>query len=223
MFEQISIQANRQAKAKIAEQENARREEDFKNPKKPEIDGKMPIRGNPKARVTIVAYSDFECPYCSKAEATMEELMKKNGDSVRYVFKNYPLPSHQSAMAAALRYEAIAMQSKDLAWKYHDELFNNQSLISQEKEAYLDKAAAKIGANVSKMKKDIASEVVKKRVEADIEEGKKFGVTGTPAFLINGVFVNGARPIQYFDKIVQRWLVEMPNRDISSTPKISEK
>ncbi len=218
-FSPIFNQARAQAQARNVEAENAKREEDFKNPKQPLVDTKRPIKGKVNAPVTIVAYSDFQCPFCSRVEDTMAELMKKNEGKIRYVFKNFPLPFHQYAMPAALRYEAISMQSKELALKYHDELFKNQNLMNTEKEAYLDKAAAKIGANVAKMKKDIATDAVKKRVEADIEEGKKFGVTGTPAFLINGVFINGARGVQDFDAIVQRWLKNPPTREVSSDKK----
>lgn len=216
LFNQISGQARQIAQAQAQQQEGIRREEEFKNPKTPIIDTEKPFKGKANAPVTIVAYSDFQCPYCAKAEDAMRELMKKNEGKIRYVFKHFPLKMHPFAFAAALRYEAIAKQSKELALKYHDELFKNQPQINTEKETYLDKAAAKIGANVAKMKKDITSGDIANRVNADMEEGKKFGVTGTPAYMINGVFINGLRSVQEYDSLVQRWL---SSRDVSSAKK----
>jgi len=197
-----SPQGNRPSPA----EELARREEDFKNPKKPLVDLKRAIRGNAEAPITIVAYSDFQCPFCSKGEMIMEEVQKKYGSKVRYLFKHFPLPFHPQALPAAKTYEAIALQSREKALRFQDEVFQNQQLLGQLKEAFLDKAAEKVGANMDRMRKDRDSEKVAKIVEQDIEEGKAMGVRGTPAFLVNGVFVAGARPPKDFEEIIERWL-----------------
>jgi predicted DsbA family dithiol-disulfide isomerase len=120
------------------------------------------------------------------------------------------------AMPAAKAYEAIALQSKDKALKYQEELFHNQAALNQEKEAYLEKAAAKVGADVARMKKDMESDRVSKQIEKDMEEGRQMGVRGTPAFLVNGVFVSGARPPKDFEDLVERWLKD-GKRAVSST------
>lgn len=187
-------------------EELAKREEEFKNPKKPVIDLKRVIRGNAEAPITIVAYSDFQCPFCSRGEQSIEEVRKKYGSKVKYIFKHFPLPFHQQALPAAKTYEAIALQSKEKAIRFQEEVFKNQQLLGQMKEDFLDEAAEKVGANMDRMKKDRESEKVAKIIEQDIEEGKAMGVRGTPAFLVNGVFVGGARPPKDFEEIIERWL-----------------
>lgn len=191
-------------------------DEQFKNPKKPEIDTKRPIRGKTQAPITIVAYSDFQCPFCSRAERNLAEVRQKYPTQVKYLFKHFPLKFHPMAMPAAKAYEAIAMQSKDKALKFQDEIFENQKALGEEKEAFLEKAAAKIGADISRMKKDMESDRVMKQIEKDMEEGRQMGVRGTPAFLVNGVFVSGARPPKDFADIVERWL-KTEKRAVSSS------
>lgn len=181
-------------------------EEQFRNPKKPEVDSTRPIRGKLNAPITIVAYSDFQCPYCSRAEKSMDEVRKKYPTQVKTLFKHFPLPFHAMAMPAAKAYEAVAMQNTEKALKFQEELFLNQPAMNKEKEAYLEKAARKVGADVNRMKKDMESDQIKKRIEKDVEEGRQMGVRGTPAFLVNGVFIPGARPAKDFEDVIERWL-----------------
>lgn len=181
-------------------------DEAFRNPKKPEVDLKRVIRGKASAPITIVAYSDFQCPFCSRAENNMEEVRKKYPDQVKYLFKHFPLGFHPLAMPAAKAYEAIALQSKEKAMKFQDELFANQRGLGSEKEAFIEAMAKKVGADVARMKKDMESEKVTRLVNQDIEEGKAMGVRGTPAFLVNGIFVSGARPASDFNMIIERIL-----------------
>ncbi len=184
------------------------RDEEFKNPKQAVIDEKRAIWGNKSAPITIVEYSDFECPYCKRGHATVEEVMKKYGDKVRVIFKNLPLDFHPTAMPAAKYYEAVALQGADKAKKFYDYIFENQANLSTKREKFLEEAARKAGADVAKVKKDIDSEEVKKRIEADMEEAKKFGFNGTPGFLINGVSIKGAYPIEEFSKIIDQLLAK---------------
>lgn len=192
-------------------------EEDFKNPKKPVVDLKRAIRGKTQAPITIVAYSDFQCPFCSRAEKTVQEVLAKYPNQVKYLFKHFPLGFHPMAKPAALAYEAIALQSKEKALKFQDELFANQGKIGQMKEDFLEQAAGKVGADIAKMKKDMNSDLVIKRVEADMAEGRAMGVSGTPAFLVNGVFLKGARPTQDFVQIIERWLKQDPRQVASGS------
>ncbi len=192
-------------------------EEEFKNPKKPVIDSKRAIRGKAQAPITIVAYSDFQCPFCSRAENTVKEVLGKYPNQVKYLFKHFPLGFHAMAKPAALAYEAIALQSREKALKFQDELFANQPKIGQMKEAFFEQAAGKVGADVARMKKDMSSDLVIKRVEADMAEGRAMGVSGTPAFLVNGVFLKGARPAQDFVQIIDRWLKQDPRQVASGS------
>lgn len=187
-------------------EEEQRVEEEFKNPKKAKIDENSVIFGNKNAPVTIVEYSDFECPYCSRGYETVKQVMKEYGDKVRVVFKHLPLDFHPLAMPAAKWFVAISKQSPAKAEKFHDEIFQNQRDFKAGGEKFLEKAAKKVGADVAKIKKDIETEATKAVVAADMEEAKAFGFSGTPGFLINGVSLRGAYPFPEFKKIIDRHL-----------------
>ncbi len=184
---------------------NQEREDEFKNPKKPEIDASR-AWGNKDAAITIVEYSDFECPFCKRGYATLEEVMKKYGDQVRVIFKNLPLDFHPMAMPAAQYFEAIMLQSPEKAKKFHDLIFESQEKLGSEKEKFLEASAKKAGADMAQLKKDIGSDKVKKIIEAHMEEARKFGFNGTPGYLVNGVSIRGAYPAEEFTKIIDRHL-----------------
>jgi protein-disulfide isomerase len=181
-------------------------EEEFKNPKTPVIDEKRVIFGSASAPVTIVEYSDFECPYCVRGYSTINQVKEEYGDKVRVIYKHLPLDFHPLAEPAAKYYEAISLQDHNKAKKFHDMIFDNQSDLKAEKEKFLDKAATKVGANLAKLKKDLDSDIVKSRIAADMEEARKFEFSGTPGFLINGVSLKGAYPFPEFKKIIDRHL-----------------
>jgi protein-disulfide isomerase len=198
--------AQESAREDEAKQEQVRMEEEMKNPKKPEIEEGRVIFGNKSAPVTIVEYSDFQCPYCGRGFQTVKEVEKTYGDKVRIVFKHLPLEFHPMAMPAAKYFEAIAMQDHNKAEKFHDEVFSNQKELNADGEKFLKKAAKKVGANLAKVEKDINSEGVQKRIETDMAEAKKFEFSGTPGFLINGVSLRGAYPMPEFKKIIDKQL-----------------
>lgn len=183
------------------EQEKKDFEAAFANPLKPTISDKNLSRGPKKAPITIVEWSDFECGYCSRAYNTLKELKKKHGDEIRVVYKHMPLGFHPKAMPSALWLQAATLQNQEKAWKIHDALFENQDKLGED---FWTKAAKDAGFDVEKLKKDAASDAVKAQVEADINEAKKFGFSGTPGFLVNGVPVRGAYPIEHFDLIIER-------------------
>lgn len=189
-----------------AKEEQARLEEEFKNPKQPVIEEGRVIFGKKDAPITIVEYSDFQCPYCARGYQTVKEVEKEYGDKVRIVFKHLPLDFHPMAMPAAKYFEAIAMQDPKKAEKFHDEVFTNQKDLNQDGEKFLKNAAKKVGADLKKVEKDINSEQVQKRIATDMEEAKKFEFSGTPGFLINGVSLRGAYPAPEFKKIIDRHL-----------------
>lgn len=189
-----------------AKQEQARLEEEFQNPKQPAVDEKSIVFGNRNAPITIVEYSDFQCPYCARGYSTVKEVMKEYGDKVRVVFKNLPLDFHPQAMPAAQYFVAIAQQDVKKAEKFHDEIFGNQSKLNQDGEKFLKATAKKVGADMSKVAKAIDSDEVKKHIASDMEEARKFDFSGTPGFLINGVSLKGAYPFTEFKKIIDRHL-----------------
>ncbi len=198
--------AQESAREDEAKEEAARMDDEFKNPKQAKVEDGRVIFGKKDAPVTIIEYSDFQCPYCSRGFATVKEVLKQYPDKVRVVFKHLPLDFHPMAMPAAKYFEAIAMQDHSKAEKFHDMIFQNQPKLNQDGEKFLKDAAKKVGANLAKVEKDINGEGVTARIAADMEEAKKFEFSGTPGFLINGVSLKGAYPFPEFKKIIDRHL-----------------
>jgi protein-disulfide isomerase len=176
-------------------------EDSFNNPLVAEIRPDEAIRGPKNAVITLVEYSDFECPFCSRGNETVEALMKKYEGKIRFVYKHLPLSFHEKAMISAQYFEAIRIQDSAKAFAFHDEVFKNQAKL-KDGVAFLDSAAKKVGANIVKLKKDLNSDAVKNRIAADVEEAGKFGMQGTPGFLLNGVPVRGAYPPEYFVSLI---------------------
>jgi protein-disulfide isomerase len=203
VFEIVSQAAQEEQKRRYQdEQEREKKdfEESFKNPKSPDL-SKARYRGSADASLTLVEYSDFQCPYCARGFQTVEALRKKHGDKLRFVFKHLPLPMHPQALPAAQFMEAAALQSEEKAWSFHDLCFQNQDKLGDE---FFEKSAKDLGLNWKKLKADAQSEGVKKRIDADVSEANAFGFSGTPAFLLNGVPVRGAYPLDHFDMIIKR-------------------
>lgn len=186
---------------KREEDEKKALEESFNNPLQAEIRSDESFRGNPSAPITLIEYSDFECPFCSRGYATVMELMKKYEGKIRFAYKHLPLSFHPQAMPASQYYEAIRLQSPEKAWKFHDAIYGNQRAL-QNGEKFLKEEAKKVGADMAKLAKDVKSEAVQKRIDADMAEAAKFGFQGTPGFLLNGVPVKGAYPTQHFDDLI---------------------
>ena len=201
-FQQAQVKKQQDQMRELATE----RETEFKNPKKPVIEASRAIAGEKSAPITIIEYSDFQCPYCSRGHETLKEVREKYGDRVRVVYKHLPLPMHPMAMPAAKYFEAIALQDAKKAYQFHDKIFENQDKLNIQKEKYLESVAEDLGMNMKKLKQDINSQVVKKRINADIAEAKKFNFTGTPGFLVNGVSIRGAYPLSEFESVIDRHL-----------------
>lgn len=198
--------AQKKAQEKAMAEEGKKRDEEFANPLKPTIDEGRVFFGPKDAKITIVEYSDFECPYCSKGHATVDEVMKAYPKDVRVFYKHLPLDFHPMAMPAARYFEAIAMQDHAKAEKFYNIVFENQGELRAKKEAFLKDAAKKAGADLKRVEKDLKDEKITKTIEADMEEAKKFNFSGTPGFLINGVSLRGAYPFSEFKDIIDRHL-----------------
>jgi predicted DsbA family dithiol-disulfide isomerase/predicted RNA-binding protein with TRAM domain len=149
------------------------------------------------AKVAIVEFSDFQCPFCSRVGPTLTRINQEYPEDVKVVFKHLPLSFHNKAMGAAQAAEAAGKQGK--FWEMHDLLFQNQRALSDEK--YLE-WAGQLSLDVEKFNKDMASAEVKNQIESDKREASKLGVTGTPGFFINGRFLSGARPFDSFKTII---------------------
>jgi len=213
-FIEVVNKAARDAQQKGAEkaagEETKKRDEEFANPLKPEIDPARAMEGPADAKITIVEYSDFECPYCSRGYQTVKEVQKAYPGQIRFVFKHLPLEFHPKAMPAAKYFEAVARQGAEKAYKFHDAIFENQSDLRSKGEGFLKEAAKKAGADMAKLTKDLNDPKLMDRINADMEEAKKFNFSGTPGFLINGVSLRGAYPFPEFKSIIDRHLGKAP-------------
>lgn len=186
--------------------EAEQRENEFKNPKKPKLANDRAVLGSLSAPIIIVAYSDFQCPYCSRGANTIEEVRKKYGKKVAFMFKHLPLPFHEMAQPAAEYFEAIALQEPAKAYKFHDEVFKNQQELKSGGDNFLAGLAKKVGADMERLKKDLKSPKVQKRIEDDKAEARSFDISGTPGFIVAGVTLKGAYPLQSFEEIIERKL-----------------
>lgn len=204
-LQSAAMSARDELAKKREEEEKKKLEESFDKPLEAKIHTDA-IRGPADAPITLVEYSDFECPFCTRGFKTVQELMEKYDGKIRFIYKHLPLSFHQQAMIASKYYEAIRLQSKEKAFKFHDAIFENQQGL-RNGEKFLKDLAKKVGADMNKIAKDLESEAVKKRIEEDMAEAASFDMQGTPGFLLNGVPVRGAYPAGEFVKIVEK-LVE---------------
>lgn len=171
-------------------------------PKRPVFDVNIkdaPVKGSGSAKVTIVEYSDFQCPFCSKAAVTISELEKKYGSKVKVAYKNFPLPFHSQARLAAEAAQCANAQNPKLFWKMHDAMFADQTKLDKDN---LLATAKKIGVKEADFKTCLDSDKYKSVIEADMAEGQKLGIKSTPTFFINGKLVSGAQPVEVFSEVI---------------------
>lgn len=198
-----AVKAAQEGQGKKRENEEKKAlEESFNNPLQAEIRADESFRGNKDAPITLIEYSDFECPFCSRGFKTVMELMKKYEGKIRFVYKHLPLSFHPQAMPAAQYYEAIRLQSPQKAWEFHDKVYAQQPKL-QNGEGFLKALAKELKVDMKKLEKDIKSPEVQARIESDMAEAAKFGFQGTPGFILNGVPVKGAYPTDYFVNLVK--------------------
>jgi len=176
--------------------------------------GDAHTKGGDNALVTIVAWSDFQCPYCSRVNPTMEQLTKEYGDDLRVAFKHNPLGFHPRAKPAALAAEAAGRQGK--FWEMHDKLFANQKELTDEN---FIAWAGEIGLDVEKFKKDMADPALDKKATAHQQQGMTVGARGTPAFFVNGRFLSGAQPVDNFKKLIDEEMKKAKALVAAGTPR----
>ncbi len=196
---------NRGSELRKARAEEQQWQAEMANPKVPTVAEDRPIRGARKAPITVVEYSDFECPYCRAVSPAIQEVLSTYGDQVRFVYKHNPLSFHATAEPAARYFEAIALQSEEQAWRFHDLVFQQQRNLSRGVEA-LKEIASELNIDHARLERDLQSDAVTQRIADDRSEAEQFGFDGTPAFLINGVSLVGNHPKRDFDRIIRNML-----------------
>ncbi|MEZ4298366.1 MAG: thioredoxin domain-containing protein [Polyangiaceae bacterium] len=158
--------------------------------------GDSPARGPASAKVTIVVFSDFQCPFCARSERTMDDLREEYGTRIRIVWKNNPLAFHkQAAPAAHFALEARAQKGDAMFWAAHDLLFKNQTHLSDED---LESYATELHLDVARVRSAIRTSKHQLVIDEDKRLADKLGATGTPTFFINGHQIRGAQPIERF-------------------------
>ena len=172
--------------------------------------GDSPARGGRTPKVTLVAFSEFQCPFCARAATTsLSEVARSYGDELRVVFKHRPLPFHDRALPAALAAEAAGEQGK--FWEMHDKMFGGHCGVSPRPDcnqqkvldpATLDGYATELGLDVPRWKAAMAGSRARSRVEADQKLAEQFAVRGTPTFFINGRMLTGAQPVERFRSLI---------------------
>jgi len=160
------------------------------------------VRGDPNAPITIVEFSDFQCPFCQRSHPVVKELLAKYAGKVKVAYRDFPLRQiHPQADAAAEAARCAGEQGK--FWQFHDRLFeSNRSL---DLAAFADHAAA-LGLDQPKFVDCLAADKFEAQIEQDLQDGTRAGVNGTPGFFINGVMVTGAQPLAAFEKVVDEEL-----------------
>jgi len=160
-----------------------------------------PSKGSANAPIEMIEFSDFQCPFCLRANPTVQQVLNTYGDRIHFVYRHYPLPNHPNARPAAEAASCAGEQGK--FWPYHDRLFANPSKLS---DADLKQHAAELGLDAPKFNTCVDSHKEKAQVDADLRAGEDAGVDGTPAFFINGRMISGAQPFDVFKKVIDEEL-----------------
>jgi len=145
-----------------------------------------PVRGQSNAPVLLIEFADYQCPYCQAVEPTLQGLQRQYGNKLKFSYKSFPLPNHPYAEKAAEAARCAGLQGK--YWQYHDALYKSRKLEVPD----LKEQAKSLGLNSKKFNQCLDSGAQAAAVAKDLAEGEELGITGTPAFFVNGHFVSGA-------------------------------
>jgi protein-disulfide isomerase len=159
--------------------------------------GDAPVKGPASAKVTVIEFSDFQCPFCGRVNPTLKEIEDQYKGKIKIAFRNLPLPFHDKAHLAAEA--ALAANEQGKFWAMHDKLFANQQALDR---PALEKYAQEIGLNMNKFTAALDSGKFKDKVDSDAKEGAAVGATGTPTFFINGTRLVGAQPADKFKEVI---------------------
>jgi predicted DsbA family dithiol-disulfide isomerase len=172
-------------------------------------DGLSPAKGSTTPVVTIVEFSDFECPFCNQVQMTLKQVMDTYGKDVRLVFKHLPLEGHRNSLPAARA--AYCAAEQDRFWPYHDALFARN--LSP---AVFEEIAADLGLGMAKFRACLSSEHSRSAVVRDIEAARLLRIDSTPSFIVNGKLLKGALSFADFQKIVDGELNQRAGQTQSS-------
>ncbi|MFK8002669.1 MAG: DsbA family protein [Polyangiales bacterium] len=179
--------------------------------------GNLPQRGPDNALVTIVEFSDFECPFCSRVEPTVNQVLEEYGNDVRVIWMNNPLPFHQNAGPAAQAVlEAFEQGGNAKFWAMHAKLFENQRALGRPE---LESYAQELGLNMAQFRAALDNNEHQATVTAQQAIARGFGASGTPSFFINGRNLRGAQPLQAFKAVIDQELARARALVAAGTPR----
>jgi protein-disulfide isomerase len=160
-----------------------------------------PFLGAKNSKVTIIEFSDFECPYCQRSQTVSKSLREKYKDKIRWVFRDFPLSFHQNSMFAHIAANCANKQGK--YWELFNILFQNTGSLEK---ANVLKFASDLHLDMKSFEECTNDSSILSEIQEDINEGQELGVNGTPAFFINGIMIEGAQPLSAFEKIIDQEL-----------------
>ena len=218
LYNEIVRNGKTSAAAPEQQAQNARPQPDPNAVYKVELTGDMlPQKGPDDALVTIVEFSDFECPFCSRVEPTVTQLVEDYGNDIRVVWMNNPLPFHQNAgPAAQAALEAYQQGGDRKFWQMHEKLFANQRALSREN---LESYAQELGLNMGQFRAALDNNEHQAAITAQQAIARQMGATGTPSFFINGRNLRGAQPVQAFKAVIDEELAKARRLVESGTPR----
>lgn len=160
--------------------------------------------GSDSAKLTLIEYSDFQCPACKAYQSMVKQVVEKYKDRLLFVYRHFPLQQHKNAQAAALASEAAANQNQ--FWQMHDKLFKEQdewANSAKPNETFI-RYANDLKLDIEKFKRDLDSDKAKNKIKSDQESGVSFGVNSTPSFFLNGKKLDNPRSVEEFEKLINR-------------------
>lgn len=183
----------------------------FLEPPRFQVAAGGPAMGPPDARITIVEFSDFQCPFCQRASAVVKAVRERYPGDVRLVYKQFPLETiHPQARAAAEA--SLCAADQDRFWEYHDKLFENSKQLAEED---LVRYAGELELDPKRFEQCVADRAYRVQVDEDMELGRELGVSGTPAFFVNGIMLSGAKPLESFVEVIEAELERLGQAESS--------
>lgn len=168
--------------------------------------GDRPSLGDASAPITLIEFSDYECPYCKTAEPVIKQVLETYGDKVRFVYRDYPLDFHKNARPASQAARCAEQQGQ--FWAYHEILMASEELHQEQYQAIADE----VGLDRKRFDACLASETFADEIDRDVADGEAVGVSGTPAFFINGRMISGAQPFARFKELIDEELERAKGR-----------
>lgn len=162
-----------------------------------------PAQGDTKAPITLIEFSEFQCPFCKRTRATIAKILDTYKGKIHYVFRDFPLSFHQQAKPAAIAANCAHKQNK--YWEFNAKLFENQQKLSAD---LYQSLAKETGLNLDEFNKCLKDDKMGAEIDKDQDDGMNVGVSGTPAYFVNGKFLSGAQPFEAFQEIIDEELAK---------------